>query len=269
MRGNCTGLVVVSIDEIYAAVWWCGYVRFIWIISYQQNKGNQIYKCTTVYDIELSACPQLCTVSRSCETSVFLEGGRQAFGTTWWAANWITDSQETRPTGESQDGEYTPPLALAAWWVMKLVMIAGAFFCVFHGISWLSFSLSLSPLPALMAHMIGCLRKENDGSNWVTGLHLVPPPFFASFNSHVGEWREWCGLQSVFPAASAKNLFDKQFLYGTESEDRSLCGYWYKYNLCSVLHRPFHLEQQTNSAITFADDPIHTACYLSWYRPCP
>lgn len=53
-------------------------------------------------------------------------------------------------------------------------------------------------------------------------------------------------------SARAKSLFDMQFLYGTESEDRSLCS-----------SSPFHLEQQTNSAITFADDPIHTACYLS------
>lgn len=44
--------------------------------------------------------------------------------------------------------------------MMKL-MITGAFFCVF---SWNILTELISPLPALMAHMIGCLRKENDDS---------------------------------------------------------------------------------------------------------
>jgi hypothetical protein len=63
---------------------------------------------------------------------------------------------------------------------MKL-MITGAFFLRF---SWNILTELISPLSALMAHMIGCLRKENDVQA-VAGLRLIPSFFFWKFfNSH-------------------------------------------------------------------------------------
>jgi len=64
--------------------------------------------------------------------------------------------------------------------------------CFLLRFSWNILTELISPLSALMAHMIGCLRKENDDSG--SGRAPFNSFFFwkknAFFNSHVGEWRE-------------------------------------------------------------------------------
>lgn len=51
--------------------------------------------------------------------------------------------------------------------------------CFFLRFSWNILTELISPLSALMAHMIGCLRKENDVQA-VAGLRLIPSFFFGS-----------------------------------------------------------------------------------------